>query len=67
MRSLKLFLLFPLFTFSQNDVDKILNDLTFYTGKYVAPVSEAIVYQAASAWMFSPKLKKNWTFSLVSC
>jgi hypothetical protein len=54
-------------TFGQTpaeDINKILNDLAFYSGKYVAPATEAVVYQASSAWMFSPKLKKDWTFTL---
>lgn len=47
-----------------DDLNKILNDLTFYSGKYVAPATEAIVYQASSAWIFSPKLKKEWSYTL---
>ncbi|MFY7811415.1 MAG: DUF6588 family protein [Flavobacterium sp.] len=47
-----------------NDINQVLNDLVFYSGKYVSPATEAVVYQASSGWMFSPKLKKEWSFTL---
>jgi hypothetical protein len=68
LNKLKILILFTFaFNYGQTaeeEINKILNDLTFYSGKYVAPATEAVVYQASSAWMFSPKLKKDWTFTL---
>lgn len=68
-KSLLLFLLMSGISFGQTfeqDVNKTLNDLTYYCGKYVNPVTESIIYQSSSAWMLSPKLKKNWTFTLAA-
>lgn len=65
----KLFFLvcfFPFISFSQLDeeeINSLLNDATFYAGKFVSPATEAVVYQASSAWMFSPKKRKNWDFT----
>lgn len=42
----------------------LLNDLTWYTKQYIEPASESIIYQAASAWMISPKKKEAWKFTL---
>ncbi len=63
---LVLWCLFPFVSFGQlNDaeVNSLLNDATFYAGKFVSPATEAVVYQASSAWMFSPKKRKNWDFT----
>lgn len=62
-----IFFLFTSLTFGQNleqDVNKILNDLVLYCGKYTNPVTETVIYQSSTAWMFSPKLKKDWSYTL---
>ena len=42
----------------------LLNDLTWYSKQYIEPASESIIYQAASAWMISPKKRDAWKFTL---
>lgn len=42
----------------------LLNDLTWYTKQYIEPASESIIYQAASAWMISPKKRDAWKFTM---
>lgn len=42
----------------------LLNDLTWYSKQYIEPASESIIYQAASAWMISPKKREAWKFTL---
>lgn len=45
--------------FSQKtDFNSFLNDATYYSGKYISTMSDAAVYQSASAWMTSPKKRK---------
>ena len=63
-----------LFSFSsakaQNDdtlaeqLDKMMGDAVFFTGKYVSPAADASVYQAASSWVDTPKRKSLWDFSM---
>jgi hypothetical protein len=58
-------LLFSSVVFSQNvDAINLADDLIKYTGMYIAPATDAVVYQGSSAWMITPKLKEKWKFSL---
>src|SRR6478735_5143038 len=45
-------------------VQNLLNDAVFFTGKYVAPGSDATVYQAASSWVNTPMRKSLWDFTM---
>src|SRR5215831_10397270 len=45
-------------------LDKMMNDAVFFTGKYVSPAADATVYQAASSWIDTPKKKSLWDLSL---
>lgn len=67
MRNLVLlFCFFSLFSFSQTEneeINSLLDDATLYAGKFVSPATEAVVYQASSAWMMSAKKRKTWDFS----
>lgn len=67
MRKLVLLLYFmPIISFSQTtneEINSLLNDATLYAGKFVSPATEAVVYQASSAWMMSAKKRKTWDFT----
>lgn len=41
-----------------------INDVAFYSKKYIAPATDAAVYQAATGWMTSPKKRKLFDVTL---
>lgn len=51
-------------TIAQTDVDNLISDATWYAGEFIAPATDAVIYQVASAWMFSPKKREKWEFTL---
>jgi len=64
-----LFLLFPIFSFSQTVQEleafgRLLNDAIFYCDRYITPASDASIYQASSGWVSSPKKRKLWEVTL---
>ena len=49
------------YSFSQTteqDINNLLNDATFFSNKYITPMTDAAVYQASSGWMTSTKKRK---------
>ena len=49
-------------TFEQ--IGRFLDDATMYSAKYIAPATDAAVYQASSSWMTSPKKRKLYDVTL---
>jgi hypothetical protein len=63
----KFFIIFVLLSttsYSQNQFDNILDDLVLYSNKFTDVATEAVVFQASTSWMQSPKLKEKWKFTL---
>lgn len=58
-----LFIIFisPILCLSQNqDLDNVVGDLIFLTGKYVEPAAQATIYQSSSGWFKSAKAQELW-------
>ena len=49
---------------TQSEFSNLIKDAIFFTDQYVTPATDAAVYQAASAWMVSPKKAELWDFTI---
>ncbi|MBC7641904.1 MAG: hypothetical protein H7174_06125 [Flavobacterium sp.] len=45
-------------------LDEFFKDAVYYSDKYVTPATDAAVYQASSAWIYTAKKNKLWSTSL---
>jgi hypothetical protein len=46
------------------ELGNLMNDAIFFTDHYVTPSTDAAVYQAASGWIYTPKKRNLWDFTL---
>jgi len=46
------------------ELGNLINDAVYFTGRYVSPASDAMVYQAASSWVETPQKKELWDLSV---
>ena len=46
---------------SIKNLPEFFNDAVFFSDKYVTPATDAAVYQAASAWMYTAQKPKLWS------
>ncbi len=47
---------------TQSEFSNLIKDAIYFTDQYVTPATDAAVYQAASAWMVTPKKAELWDF-----
>lgn len=60
-----LFIIFisPAIGLSQ-DLDNLVGDLIYLTGKYVEPAAQATIYQSSSGWFKTAKAKELWDLDI---
>ena len=47
-----------------DQIGRLFDDFTFYSGKFITPAADAAAYQASSGWMTSPKKRKLFDVTL---
>lgn len=46
------------------DLGNLINDAIYFSDQYISPATDAVVYQAASSWVNTPKKPELWNFTL---
>jgi len=46
------------------DINNLLTDALWYADIFITPATDAAVYQASSAWVATPQIKKRWDLNM---